>query len=441
MYERTILGNKLPVLTGKMPDSRSVTVCIFVGAGSRYETDDIAGASHFLEHMLFKGTKRWKTARAISEAIEGVGGMFNAATDRELTVYWVKIARPFFSRALEVLADMILHPVMDATELEKERRVITEELNMSKDHPAEWASLNLETLLWPNQPMGRDVGGSKETVAALPRDTVIEYMRNQYKPNNSAVVVTGDIEHAEVVSAVEGHLHGWKKGGTLDWFRAVKSKKTPRVRVEYRKTDQAHLFLGLNAYHTEHPDRYALDMLSTVLGEGMSSRMFYELREKRGLVYDVHSSVSHFRDTGAYVVSSGVDPKRASQALAVIAEELEKVKDGVTKKELTKAKEFTKGRLLLRTEDTRAIAMWLGGQQLLRSKVMTLDDVLAKVDAVTVDDVVRVAKDLFDRNRYCLSIIGPFRSETSFVKAIGVKQAETQVLAAAGARGRAKPPK
>ena len=253
MFQRTELDNGLPVLTTSMPHTQSVSMAIFVGAGSRYEADEIAGVSHFLEHLLFKGTKNWPTARVISEEIEGVGGVINASTDREMTVYWCKVARPHSRRAMDVLVDMILNPLLDPVEVEKEREVVLEELRMINDYPSNRVDLLIDETMWPAQPMGRDVGGSQESVASLGGQQISDYMHRQYTAKNTVVAVAGNISHDEVVEMLSEALKDWTKQEPLDWYPVKDGQQAARVSVEQRKTDQAHLCIGLPALPLTHP--------------------------------------------------------------------------------------------------------------------------------------------------------------------------------------------
>ncbi len=416
MYQRTVLDNGLRVVSSTMPHTRSASISLFVGAGSRYETDEVAGVSHFLEHMLFKGTERRPTAREISEAIEGVGGVTNAGTDKELTVYWAKVGDQHFDLAFDVLADCLRHSIFDPTEIEKERAVILEELAMTEDSPADLAGLLIDEVLWPNQPLGRDIGGSKASVSAITRDQMLDYLARQYAPHNVVVAVAGNVSHERVVAAAQQHLGDWQPHPTGGWPPANDLCNGRRVGVRYKKTEQAHLCLAVPGLPAEHPDRYTLDVFNTVLGEGMSSRLFLEIRERLSLAYDVHSYVSHFQDTGAVVVAAGVDPSKVDRAIEAILRELGRVGEPVPERELAKAREFMKGRLQLRMEDTRAVSSWLGGQELLRGEILTVDEVLARIDAVTPDDLRRVASALFDPAKYALAVVGPFKSDTRFRK-------------------------
>ena len=413
-YEQTTLPNGLRILTSTMPHTRSVTIGIVVGGGSRYETDAEAGAFHFIEHLYFKGTSQRPTAREISETIEGVGGYMNASTDREITTYWCKVAQPHFATALDLLLDMLRNSLFDPEELEKERSVILEELAMSNDHPDERVGLLSDEVVWPDQPLGRDVGGTPTSVANLSRDVLLDCMGRQYVPSNAVVTVAGNVTHAEVVEMCGRHLGDWKRESPGRWYPAMDAQDAPRVRVESRKSDQAHICLAIRGLAAEDPQRYALDLLSIVLGEGMSSRLFLELREKRALVYDVHAAAGHLRDTGTLAVYSAADPKHAAQALAVGLEEMEKLKDVVPPEELAKAKELAKGRLLLRMEDTRAVAFWMGTQALLRDRVSTVDEVAEKLDRTTRDEVASVARELIRPERMNLAVVGPYRSAVQF---------------------------
>ena len=399
-----------------MPSTHSVSLSIYVGAGSRYETDAQAGLSHFVEHLCFKGTERRQTPREISEVIDSVGGIINAATDRELTVYYCKVPRQHFELALDVLTDLVRHPLFALDEFEKERQVILEELAMIADSPPQQVDVLLDETVWPDQPLGRDVAGSEASVRALTRDMALDYLRQQYVPNNVVVSIAGAIGHGEAVESVDSVMGDWSSGEPATWLPALDGQVAPRVAVKYKATQQAHMSLAVRGLPLQHPDRYALNMLSAVLGEGMSSRLVQELRERRSLCYDVHSYVSYFQDTGAFAVYTGVDPGRVDEALSALLGELARVRDGgVTSEELSRARELVKGRLLLRMEDSRAVSDWLGGQELLTGKVRTVEEVIAQIDAVTEEDVRRIARRLLITEQLNLAVVGPFRSERRFL--------------------------
>ena len=414
MYEHTVLDNGLRVLSSTMAHTRSLSIGIFVGTGSRYEEDAQAGISHFLEHMLFKGTKRRPEAQMISGAIESVGGMLNASTDREATVYWAKVARDHFGLALDLLTDMVLHSVVIAPEVERERHVILEELAMTNDRPDARADLLIEETLWPGQAMGRDIGGTKETVGAITRDAILDYHARQYVPNNTVLCVAGNITQEEVVETAESAMGSWRRGKTLGWQQVQVSSNGTQVALEHRRTDQAHLCLAFPGASTSDPQRYALDLLNTVLGEGMSSRLFVELRERQGLAYEVQSAVAHYRDCGAVVVYCGVDPARAPTAVSAILRELEGLHNGVTQEEITRATEFVSGRLQLRMEDTRAVMAWLGAQELLQEEVLTPDEVVKLIRGTTLDQVHQAAESYLIPTAYKLAVVGPYRSNARF---------------------------
>ncbi|GBD11317.1 putative zinc protease [bacterium HR23] len=416
MFQKYVLGNGLRIIVCPMPHTRSVTVAFFIGAGSRYEPDELGGAFHFAEHMLFKGTQRRPTARHISEAIEGVGGFMNGSTDRETTIYWVKVARPHFSHALDVLTDMLLNSVFPPEEMEKERRVILEELAASRDHPDELAHLLLDSAMWPNHPMGRDVGGTPESVASLTRQALLDTVARHYLAGNTVCVVAGAVEVPEAVEAVASLVQRWPKGNGVSYLPIQDGQAGPQVRLERRTTEQAHMVLGLPALPVGHPDRYALDMLSVVLGEGTSSRLFLELRERRGLVYDVCSAVAFYQDCGTWTISLGVDPPKGEEALRVVVEELWRLREGVSPGEMHKAREIVKGRILLRMEDTRAVAFWAGAQETLLGRVLTPEEMVQRVEAVTPEDLRRVAQALIQPQRLTLAIVGPYRSERRFLR-------------------------
>jgi predicted Zn-dependent peptidase len=391
-----------------MPHIHSVCISIFIGAGSRYEPAEQAGISHFVEHLLFKGTERRATTKEISEAIEGIGGILNGGTDKEMTVYWAKVARPRFKIGLDVLADMIRHSRFDPVEVEKERQVIIEEINMSVDSPQQRVHTLIDEVVWLDQALGREVAGSKEIVSTFTSSALRGYWRSQYTPENTVVSVAGDISHDEAVTSISEIFDDWTGGVPTAWIPVRDEQDEPRLLTEFRETEQSHLCLALRGVSNSDPDRFALDMLSVVLGGGMSSRLFLELRERRGLAYDVHSYGSHFLDTGLLTVYAGVEPKNIEAAIGVILDELSRFKaEDVPEQELTKVREMGKGRLMLRMEDTRHVSGWVGGQELLTGEIKTVDEVVSITDAITCDDVRRVAQRLFHPDGLSLAIVGP----------------------------------
>ena len=392
-----------------MPHTRSVSISFFLGVGSRYEPDEQAGISHYMEHMIFKGTKRRPLPQEISAAIEGTGGIINAATEQELTVLWCKVARPHFESSLDLFFDVIRNSVMEPESIEKERLVVFEELAMINDYPNYRVDAIIDEMLWPDHPLGRDIGGSKESVTGITREMLLDFMAEYYTPSNMVVSVAGNVSHEYVVEQVEALCKGWTNAKSSGWKPFISEQVSAQSRLEYRKTEQAHLSIALPGISQEDPDRYALDLLSVMLGEGMSSRLFVEVREKKGLAYDVHSGVAHFMDTGAFVVTAGVDPKRVYDALQTILEQIGGMKESVPEEELQMAKNLSTGRLLLRMEDTRAVASWMGNQELLLGKILDIDDVIADVNRVTVEDVRRLGNEILVSDKLNVALVGPSR--------------------------------
>ena len=418
-YQLATLPTGARVVTAELPDRPSITLAVFFRVGSRYEPDSKAGISHFLEHMFFKGSERYGGAKEIAEAIEGVGGVLNAATDKELTMYWARVPKTKASLAVDVLGDMLFRPRLDSAELEKERLVVLEELRMYQDSPQDYVHSLFEQIAWPNHPLGRDVGGTEASVRGLTRDDLIRYLDEHYLLRNLVVTVAGPLKHEEAIALIQPHLAMRGNGSAPPGFLpSVANGVRPQVLIKAKKTEQAHLCLGVHAPSYMHKDRYVIDILNTVLGEGMSSRLFLEVRERLGLAYDVHSYVNKLYDTGVLGVYAGTDPRQASRALGAIVGQLKRLCDEpVSEAELTKAREYYKGRLLLQMESTNSVATWYGGQEALMGMIQPLEETMAQIDAVTQADLTRVARELFGQSLQ-LAVIGPFRSEAPFLKQI-----------------------
>ncbi len=407
MYRKTTLDNGLRLVTADMPHTHSVAIGFFIGAGSRYESNDHAGISHFIEHLCFRGTPKRPTSREISTAIEGVGGILNGGTDKELTVYWCKVAKPHFHIALEVIADMLLNSRFDPADIEKERQVIIEEIHMSNDSPSQRVALLIDEILWSEHPLGRDVAGSKESVTAISRDTLLGYLAGHYQPGNTVISVAGDIQQSEVVNAVNKALSNWTNQQPHPGYPAYQENMVKRLQIEERDTEQVQLCLALPGLPLLHPRRFALDLLNVILGEGMSSRLFTEIRDKLGLAYSIGSYVDHFADTGSIIVSAGVETKNLRATVRAILQELSRLKESIPESELTKAKEFSKGRLLLRMEDSRSVTGWMGGQEILTGRILSVDQVVSLVDAITTEELQQLARELLVGNQLRLAVVGP----------------------------------
>jgi len=310
------------------------------------------------------------------------------------------------------------HSKFDAQDMERERQIIIEELNESMDSPHHRVNLLIDEVVWPNQSLGRDVAGSKETVKGLSRGMLLKCLSRQYVPNNTVVSVAGDIGHEEVLSSLSEALGDWARGSPWPPYPAEDSQEEPRLHIEQRDTEQAHLCLAIRGLSILHPDRFNLDLLNVILGEGMSSRLFLEIRERQGLAYDIHSYVDHFLDSGAVTIYAGVAPKHIDTAIEGILRELCLLKEDVSEAELSKAKELAKGRMLLRMEDTRSVAGWMGGQELLTGRILTVDEVVSIIDAITLQDLKRVAAQLFLTEKLNLAIVGPIAGEDRLFRSL-----------------------
>jgi predicted Zn-dependent peptidase len=391
-------------------------VVFFLGVGSRYEIDSEAGISHFIEHLCFKGTDKRRTAKEISEAIEGVGGILNGGTDKELTTYWCRVTSEHFLLALDVLIDLLRGSRFAAEDIDRERQVIIEEINMSLDSPRQRVAMLIDEIIWPGQPLGREIAGNRETITALTRQQILDFFSSAYLPNNIVISIAGDIEQKQIQDTVTKALGGWKRNKVSAGFPNSSNQEAARLKIEFRETEQVQLCLAVPGFSYFDPDRFAVDLLSTVLGEGMSSRLFTEIREQQGLAYDIHSYADHFADSGAVIIYAGVDSSRVDNALSAIIDQLSKIKEHISDAELKKAKEMAKGRLLLSLESSGNVAGWLGAQELLTKRILTPDEVISLVEAITIEDLKRVARQLFTGEKLNLAIVGPVKKEEPLAK-------------------------
>ncbi len=364
--------------------------------------------------MLFKGTRRRPTPRDVSIAIEQLGGILNAETGKEVTVYWTKLAAEHWRIGLDLICDLTLESTFDAAEVEKERAVILEELAMLFDSPADLIHLLIDEVTWPGHPLGRDIAGDRETLLGIRQTDLIEFTRQAYTPDNAVVAVCGPIAHEAIVDEVARLYREWRPTPGLQEPAQPCQRKTDRVLLRTQKTEQAHLCLSCPGVSYFNEDRFAFDLLNVILGEGMSSRLFVQIRENLGLAYDVHTYVKRFRDTGALVIYAGVEPSRAERALVALLDELRAIARAVPDEEVRRAKEFWKGRLTLRMEDTGSLASWSGSQEILLGHVQPIEDLVRRIDAVTPSDLARVAVTALDVSTLDLAVIGPFESPDPF---------------------------
>ncbi|HKI93113.1 MAG TPA: pitrilysin family protein [Gaiellaceae bacterium] len=417
-FRRHVLDNGLRVLTADLAHAQSVTCMVMLAAGSRYETAETNGIAHFSEHMFFKGTDRRPTAREIAGEIDAIGGEFNAFTGKEYTGYYVKCAAEHRDVALDVLVDMLRHSRFDPDEIEREKGVIVEEMNMYFDTPRDYIGGVYDDLLYGDQPLGWDIIGRKETVRGATRETFTDYLDHWYKPSRMVLGLAGQIgdDALERAQALLGDLAPGDTGEPAP----ARAHANGRVKVFTKQSDQAHLCLGVHSYPLTHPDRYALQLLATVLGGGMSSRLFTEVRERRGLAYYVFGTNHSYTDAGSLYSQAGVDITRIDEAVTTIAGELRKAAtEPIPAEELEKARSFAKGRFVLGLESPQGLIVFGLRKEVLEGRAPNPEEVLAALDAVTGEDVQRVARDLLSGDRMRLAVIGPFDDAERFEQLLG----------------------
>jgi predicted Zn-dependent peptidase len=402
-----------------MPAARSVAVGLFVGVGSRREDEAHAGLSHLLEHLVFKGTRRYPEAGGLSEAVEGSGGNVNAATDRELTIYTARVPAEAAAQALEVVSDLVLAPLLRRRDLIGEKPVIVDEIRMYVDSPGDHVFSIFDELLFGSHPLGREIAGTPRSVRRARHETVVEHWERWYQPANLVLAAAGSIRHEEVLKTAEAWFEAESSGSAPTQLPAPLEPPSPAppgsIRVDYRRLSQGNLCIGMPGVARDDPDRWALDLLGAVLGDGMSSRLFLELRERRSLTYDVSTFGATFADCGTFGVHAGFDPDQGPAVVAAILEQLERaVQEPVTQAELERARAYTRGRLELRMEETGSVASWLGTGESLLPRILTVDEVIERLEALTADDLLRVARQYVRPGLARLAVLGPFRSRLRF---------------------------
>jgi predicted Zn-dependent peptidase len=415
VFEREVLPNKLRVITAPLDHAQSVSCFVMLAAGSRYERAENRGIAHFAEHMFFKGTERRPSSRDLTTLIDGIGGEFNAFTSKEYTGYYVRCAGADRDIAFDVLLDMLRHSKFDPEEIEREKGVILEEMNMYQDTPRDHIGTVYENLMYGDNPLGWETLGTKETIKGADRDTFIDYIDEWYTADRMVVGVGGMVGD-DLTPMLERLLGDLQPNGDRRPAPAQLDREPgPRVAVHHKDAEQAHLILGVPSYPIEHPDRYALQMLTAVLGSGMSSRLFLEVRERRGLAYYVHGINHSYTDAGSLLAQAGVDINRIDEAIKVIVEQFNRMaEEEVGSDELEKTRSMVKGRFVLRTEGPQGLIMYGLNREVLEGKVLEPDELLAKIDAVTAADIQRVAQDLIARDKLHLAVIGPFDDEARF---------------------------
>lgn len=415
MHKTTILKNGLKVITTPLEGTKSVTVLCLVGAGSRYETKEINGISHFLEHLFFKGASRYKNAAEVSSAIDSVGGDFNAFTGKEYAGYYVKLASSKKEVAFDVIGDMMLNATLDSHEIDKERGVILEEFNMYQDTPMYQVGWDFEKLLFGDQPMGWDQIGEKEIIKSLTREQIVDYKNALYTPDNAIISVAGDVTEEEAVQLAEKYFSFEDGKRSIEPAAYIQKDQSDKVILQNKKTEQAHLIIGVEGVAARSDDEFTAKILSVILGGNMSSRMFLNVREAKGLAYYIRTTTDDYTDTGVLSTSAGIDLTRIDLAIAAILEEYRKIaEEKVSEEELKKAKDFMKGKIVLRLEDSEEYAHLMGKQGLLYPTIESAEEILKKIDAVTSDDVLRLSRELLKEENIHLALIGPYTDKAHF---------------------------
>lgn len=413
MYRLALLDNGLRVTTEPMSHMESVSIAIWVRAGSRFEEERVNGISHLLEHLLFKGTVT-RDMKKIKEEIEGRGGSFNGFTAEEFTCYLVKLLSKDIELGVDILSDMVLNPRLDDEEVKKEKDVIIEEINMYKDIPAHHVHEILTEMLWPDQPLGLPLAGTPGSVMAITKETLISYKNEYYSPTNMLLIGTGRIREDDLVKLSQKYLSKPSGNEIPKFKKAVTNQKKVNLNLHFKETEQTHVALGLHAIDRFHPDRYVLTLLNIILGANMSSRLFHIVRDELALCYEISSSTRLYDDDGVFVISMGVDDKKIVESLGIILRELNRMRnEPVTKEELKRAKEYYKGQLLFALEDTMSHMLWLGEKIITGEKNFSVNDILGRIEAVTQEDLVRVSSSIFKDENLNLAVIGPIKEDVT----------------------------
>jgi predicted Zn-dependent peptidase len=421
MFRKTTFRNGLKIITVPLKNTRAVTVLVLVGTGSKYETKEINGISHFLEHMFFKGTKKRPSTLKIAEALDKVGGMYNAFTSKDLTGYWAKVDFQHLDLALDWVSDILLNSKFEEREMEREKKVIIEEINMYLDTPMSYVHDLWEKLLYGNQPAGWMIAGEKEIIAKIKRFQLLNYFKNQYLAENTIVCVAGNVDPKITERKIKKYFQRVKTGLPKEKLKVIEKQNRPQNLVYFKKTDQTHFCLGVRSYNLFHPQKYAQAVLSTILGGNMSSRLFISVRERAGLCYYIRTLTESNPDTGYLVTQSGVEHKNSEKAIKLILKEYKSLKSKkVKEEELQKAKDYLKGNLILSLESSDAQASFYAGQEMLEGKILTLKEKLKKIDEVTAGDIQRIAKDIFQPQKLNLALIGPFKEKNKFKKLLRI---------------------
>lgn len=421
MYKKTVLKNGLRIITVPMKNTKAVTVLVMVGAGSKYETKENNGLSHFLEHIFFKGTKKKPTTLKIIEPLDKVGGIYNAFTDKECTGYWAKVDSKHLDLALDWVSDIFLNSKMEEREIKKEKGVIIEEMNLYLDTPTAYISDLWEKLLYGNQPAGWLIIGNKENILRFQRKNFLDYLNSHYSAKNTIVCVAGNIESKLTEQKIRKFFKKIKTKTPKPKLKVIERQEKPRSLVHFKKTDQTHLYLGVRGYDMFHSKRFSQAILATILGGFMSSRLFISIRERRGLAYYVRTVSGNSTDTGYLATSAGVDHRNVEKTIGLILKEYRALKNNkISKSELQKAKDNLRGILNLSLEASDAQAAFYAAQELLEDKILTPEEQLKKIDAVSIEDIQEVAKDIFRPEKLNLALIGPFKNKEKFNKLLKI---------------------
>jgi len=416
MFKKTTLKNGLRIITVPQKDTQAVTVLILSGTGSKYEKKEISGISHLLEHLLFKGTKKRPNQISIAEPLDRVGGMYNAFTGEDYTGYYAKVDYKHFDLALDVISDIYLNSKLDSKEIKKEKGVIIEEINMYYDNPMAYVQNLWQNILYGDQPAGWDIAGTKESVRAITRKQLQNYLNSQYNSKNTIICIAGNIPD-NVEKKVARAFAKINTNNAIKKAEVIEKQQKPECLIKHKNTDQTHFVLGVRGYNLSHPDRFVLELISLILGGMMSSRLFIRVREQLGLAYYVKSSVSSDPDTGFLVAQAGVDNARAEKAVKVILEEFKKLtKKKVSTEELKKVKDHYKGKMALMFEASDAQASFYGAQELLEKNILTPEQICGKINKVDQEDILRVSRDIFQNRKLNIALIGPFKNKNKFQK-------------------------